>query len=131
MEIILRREFGNSVEEDENSLIYRAPEVLLGFTESESSYIWTIGLLIDEIYHDRLFYRKINEILSHKSTPPFTQITTTAAPSPRSVPSSRACSARTRRRGPRWPLPASSSSPSSPDFQSLICDCGDAVAVGY
>jgi hypothetical protein len=131
MEIILRREFGNSVEEDENSLIYRAPEVLLGFTESESSYIWTIGLLIDEIYHDRLFYRKINEILSHKSNPQFMQTTTTAVPSPHFVPSSKPCCARTRRRGPHLPQPASNSSLSSPDFQSLLCDCGDAVTVGY
>ncbi len=34
VEVILRREFGNSTEENEKSLIYRAPEVLLGFTES-------------------------------------------------------------------------------------------------
>lgn len=31
VEVILRREFGNSAEDDESSLIYRAPEVLLGF----------------------------------------------------------------------------------------------------
>jgi serine/threonine protein kinase len=68
VEIILRREFGNSMDEDESSLLYRAPEVLLGFTESEASYVWSIGLLIDQVYHERPFYRKLNEILSHKST---------------------------------------------------------------
>jgi hypothetical protein len=67
VEIILRQEFGNSTEDDETSLIYRAPEVLLGFNESEASYVWTIGLLIDHIYHEKVFYRKLNDVLSRKS----------------------------------------------------------------
>jgi hypothetical protein len=77
VEIILRREFGSSAEEDESTLIYRAPEVLLGFNESEASYVWTIGLIIDHIYHEKLFYRKVNDVASRKSTPSPTQITTT------------------------------------------------------
>jgi serine/threonine protein kinase len=40
--------------------------VLLGFQESEASYVWSIGIIIDQLMHDKPFYRKINEILSRK-----------------------------------------------------------------
>ena len=33
--------------ESEYALFYAAPEVLLGFSESEQSYVWTVGLVLD------------------------------------------------------------------------------------
>ena len=65
---MIRREFAEGREEDEGSLLYRAPEVLLGFAESEASYVWSVGIMMDQLFHAKPFYRKINEILSRKGT---------------------------------------------------------------
>lgn len=46
---------------------YQAPEVLVGQSESEKSLVWTIGVIIDELFVGRSFYQKFAEILGPKS----------------------------------------------------------------
>jgi len=36
--------------------LYQAPEVLVGQPESAKSYSWSIGIIIDKLFHGRLFY---------------------------------------------------------------------------
>lgn len=47
---------------------YQAPEVLVGQSESEASLIWSLGLIIDELFLGRTFYNKFADILGPKST---------------------------------------------------------------
>ena len=46
--------------------LYQAPEVLVGQPDSAKSVSWTIGIIIDKLFHGRLFYEKFADILSHK-----------------------------------------------------------------
>jgi hypothetical protein len=48
--------------------LYQAPEVLVGQPESPKSYSWTLGIIIDKLFHGRLFYEKFGDILDHKGT---------------------------------------------------------------
>ena len=48
--------------------LYQAPEVLVGQPESNKSYSWTMGVIIDRLFHGRLFYQKFGDILDHKGT---------------------------------------------------------------
>ena len=68
VEIVIRRQFAEGKEEDDDSLLYRAPEVLLGFAESEASYVWSVGVIMDQVLHSRPFYKKINQIIARKGT---------------------------------------------------------------
>lgn len=34
--------------------------------ESENSYCWTLGVIIDEIFNNRPYYTKIDEIVTRK-----------------------------------------------------------------
>ena len=36
--------------------LYQAPEVLVGQPESAKSLSWTVGIIIDKLFHGRLFY---------------------------------------------------------------------------
>jgi hypothetical protein len=36
--------------------LYQAPEVLVGQPESLKSYCWSIGIMIDKLFHGRLYY---------------------------------------------------------------------------
>ena len=47
---------------------YQAPEVIVGQPESEKSLAWTIGVMVDELFAGRCFYRKLTEIIGPKST---------------------------------------------------------------
>lgn len=46
--------------------LYQAPEVLVGQPESPKSYSWTLGIIIDKLFHGRIFYEKFGDILDHK-----------------------------------------------------------------
>lgn len=46
---------------------YQAPEVLVGQSETESSLVWTLGLVIDELFTGKTFYNKFADILGPKS----------------------------------------------------------------
>ena len=48
--------------------LYQAPEVLVGQNESEVSYVWTFGVLIDLIFHEKLYFEKFADILNKKGT---------------------------------------------------------------
>ena len=48
--------------------LYQAPEVLVGQPESDQSYSWSIAIIIDKLFHGRLFYEKFGDILDHKGT---------------------------------------------------------------
>jgi hypothetical protein len=48
--------------------LYQAPEVLVGQPESAKSYAWSIGIIIDKLFHGRLFYDKFGDILDHKGS---------------------------------------------------------------
>lgn len=94
-------------EVEEEGLIYSSPEVLLGFNETSNSHCWSIGAILDELLHGRVFYRKFEEILSHKGTPSPTQTTTASATPPTNTsPSSSTCSARTPASAPPSTPPA-------------------------
>ena len=45
---------------------YQAPEVLVGQPECAKSYSWSIGIIIDKMFHGQLYYEKFADILSHK-----------------------------------------------------------------
>lgn len=36
--------------------LYQAPEVLVGQPESPKSYSWTFGIIIDKLFHGRIFF---------------------------------------------------------------------------
>lgn len=36
--------------------LYQAPEVLVGQPESIKSYSWSIAIMIDKLFHGRLYY---------------------------------------------------------------------------
>jgi hypothetical protein len=36
--------------------LYQAPEVLVGQPESIKSYSWSIGIMIDKLFHGRLYF---------------------------------------------------------------------------
>jgi hypothetical protein len=36
--------------------LYQAPEVLVGQPESIKSYSWSIGIMIDKLFHGRPYY---------------------------------------------------------------------------
>ena len=46
--------------------LYQAPEVLVGQPESAKSLSWTVGVIIDKLFHGRVYYEKFADILSHK-----------------------------------------------------------------
>ena len=47
--------------------LYQAPEVLVGQPESAKSLSWTVGvIIIDKLFHGRVYYEKFADILSHK-----------------------------------------------------------------
>lgn len=46
---------------------YQAPEVLVGQSESQLSLVWTIGLIIDELFMGKVYYHKFADILGPKS----------------------------------------------------------------
>lgn len=48
--------------------LYKAPEVLVGQSESERSLVWTLGVIIDELFVGKPYYEKFAEILGPKST---------------------------------------------------------------
>ena len=48
--------------------LYQAPQVLVGQPESSKSYAWSIGIIIDKLFHGRIFYDKFGDILDHKGT---------------------------------------------------------------
>ena len=50
----------------DKSRLYQSPEVLVGQPESFKSISWTIGIILDRLFHNRLFYEKFADILSHK-----------------------------------------------------------------
>jgi hypothetical protein len=50
--------------QDHNAKLYQAPEVLVGGTLTEKSLIWTIGVIVDEMFVGRRVFRKFSEILS-------------------------------------------------------------------
>ena len=56
----------NSQKPKDKIRLYQAPEVLVGQPESVKSYSWSIGIMIDKLFHGRLFYEKFADILSHK-----------------------------------------------------------------
>jgi hypothetical protein len=118
-------------EVEEEGLIYSSPEVLLGFNETGSSHCWSIGAILDELLHGRVFYRKFEEILSHKGTACPTQTTTASAtPATSSSPSSSTCSARTPASAPPSRLPATRSSSTPPTNHSdnhIFYWCWEAV----
>ena len=55
--------------------MYKAPEVLIGQSESEKSMIWTIGVIIDELFVGKPYYYKFADILGPKSNLYIIQIT--------------------------------------------------------
>jgi hypothetical protein len=48
--------------------LYQAPEVLVGQNESDVSYVWTFGVLIDLVFHERIYFEKFADILNKKGT---------------------------------------------------------------
>lgn len=36
--------------------LYHAPEVLVGQPESPKSYSWSVGIIIDKLFHGRVFF---------------------------------------------------------------------------
>ena len=46
---------------------YQAPEVIVGQAETEQSLAWTIGVMVDELFAGRCFFRKLTEIIGKSS----------------------------------------------------------------
>lgn len=62
----LRLTLAKKQKPNEKVRLCQAPEVLVGQNESAKSYSWSIGIIIDKLFHGRLFYEKFGDILEHK-----------------------------------------------------------------
>lgn len=45
---------------------YQAPETLQGCKENEKSVVWSLGIIIDQLFTGEVFYQKLEDIISPK-----------------------------------------------------------------
>ena len=49
-----------------NVSFYQAPEILLGSKEDEKSVVWSLGIIIDQLFTGGLFYQRLEDISDPK-----------------------------------------------------------------